>query len=628
MLGGSPVSADAVLAKLAGWAIDRAAETEGAPPAGVAVCHPANWGAFKTDLLRQALRLVELDAVLVSEPEAAAIHYAMRERIEPGAVVAVYDLGGGTFDAAVLRRTDGGWDLLGRPQGIERLGGVDFDEVVLHHVTKADEVARAIAALDPDAATTPRALEQLRRDCVAAKEALGSESSVSIPVLLPEAYTEVRLTRAEFEAMIRPSLLETVGALQLAVRSAGVTAEDLDSVLLVGGSSRIPLVAEVVGAELRRPVSIDAHPKHSVALGAAVVAAQTAGAMTSPLAPPPSPATAMAPPVSPLPVPPVAMAETIMATPPQPPVSPAKPSRSEPTPPTPSDSSAPPDAPVAMAETTVATPPAPTQLPDPVPTEATPEAAFGSGDVADGGGDADDRTVVTWPRRRVGLIAAIAALVVVALVGVLLAFRERGDPPSARPPDTTEHKPSGRATVEVPLAVGLQKADAEQILEDAGLKVTSTDAPTTNSAADGRVMRQTPGEGTKVAPGSTVALTVARLETTTTSGHRPPDDGTTPDRPVAPTPTPTADPPPPVTLPAVPDVLGLAQADAAAVIKAAGFTVGTVWPDWFCAPDEHVTSSVVTDQDPTPGTRAAANSPVDLSTTVECTPETTESTNP
>ena len=80
-------------------------------------------------------------------------------------------------------------------------------------------------------------------------------------MLLPTIQTEVRVTRAELEAMIRPPLSETVTALERAVRSAGLTPEGIDHVLLVGGSSRIPLVAELVSAGLGRPVAVDAHPK-------------------------------------------------------------------------------------------------------------------------------------------------------------------------------------------------------------------------------------------------------------------------------------------------------------------------------------------------------------------------------
>ena len=276
IVGGTPYSADSLTAKLLRSVVSTVRERTGEDPAGIAVAHPASWGEYKKDLLRQAITLADLEGVAtITEPEAAAIHYASQSRVDPGTVVAVYDLGGGTFDAAVLRKAET-WEILGDPQGIERLGGVDFDEAVFQHVVHA--TGDAIVRLDLDDAAARAAVERLRRDCVAAKEALSSDTDVTIPVLLPNLQTEVRLTRAEFEQMVRPALADSITALNRALRSAGVTAEQVDTVLLVGGSSRIPLVAQLVGAELGRPVAVDAHPKHVIALGAAIVAAQRAQA--------------------------------------------------------------------------------------------------------------------------------------------------------------------------------------------------------------------------------------------------------------------------------------------------------------------------------------------------------------
>src|SRR3989440_1526376 len=147
VLGGVPLSAEVLFGRLLRWTADVVAEREGGPPDQVAVCHPANWGPYKLELLSQACRIAELSGVTtVSEPEAAAIHYAAQERTEPGALVAVYDLGGGTFDAAVLRKTHDGFEVLGAPEGIERLGGIDFDEAIVAHVRSAIE--DALAGLD------------------------------------------------------------------------------------------------------------------------------------------------------------------------------------------------------------------------------------------------------------------------------------------------------------------------------------------------------------------------------------------------------------------------------------------------------------------------------------------------
>ena len=272
MLGGVPYSAEALMARLLRAVVDEVARREGGPPKAITVSHPANWGPYKTDLLLQAVRIAGLEEPVsfTTEPEAAAVFYSQQQRIEPGSIVAVYDLGGGTFDAAVLRKKPVGFEILGKPEGIERLGGIDFDAAVFNHVAKA--LGAKLDELDEDDPATIAAVARLREEVVESKEALSSDTDVSIPVLLPNISTEIRLTRAELEAMVRPALSDSIEALKRALRSANVTPDQLHSVLLVGGSSRMPLVAQLVGAELGRPVAVDAHPKHAVALGAAWLA--------------------------------------------------------------------------------------------------------------------------------------------------------------------------------------------------------------------------------------------------------------------------------------------------------------------------------------------------------------------
>src|SRR5262245_30973716 len=271
MLGGTPYSAEALMAQLLRAVVSEVESREGGRPTAVCVSHPANWGPFKIDLLRQAVRMADLPSVtFVTEPEAAAVNYAQEARLGVGAVVAVYDLGGGTFDAAVLRRTAAGFAILGQPEGIERLGGIDFDAAVFNHVRTT--LASKLDDLDADDPAVISAVARLREECVQAKEALSADTDTSIPVLLPTVTTEVRLTRGELESMIRPALHGSIEALQRAVRSADLKPEQLHAVLLVGGSSRMPLVGQLVTAELGRPVAVDTHPKHAVALGAARLA--------------------------------------------------------------------------------------------------------------------------------------------------------------------------------------------------------------------------------------------------------------------------------------------------------------------------------------------------------------------
>ena len=170
------------------------------------------------------------------------------------------------------KRVDESFELLGAPQGIERLGGVDFDEAVFGHLRAGVNMP----PLDPSDPDVLAAVARVRRECTEAKEALSSDTEVTIPVLLPQLQARVRMVRSEFESMVRDAVEDTVDALRRAVESAGLSEKDVDSVLLVGGSSRIPLVAQLVSAEFGRPIAVDADPKASIALGAARVAAAIA----------------------------------------------------------------------------------------------------------------------------------------------------------------------------------------------------------------------------------------------------------------------------------------------------------------------------------------------------------------
>jgi actin-like ATPase involved in cell morphogenesis len=268
VLGGTPYGVESLMAHLLRAIVQQVSSRQGGPPERIVVTHPANYGPYKKDLLNEMVRLADVGAVdFLTEPEAAAINYAEQDRLEPGEIVAVYDFGGGTFDAAVLRKTADGFELLGTPEGMERLGGIDFDQAIFAHVNES--LGGLVQEVDVSDQTARAALARLRVDTRSAKEALSSDTDTAIPVYLPNVQSEVRLTREEFESMIRPRVKETVEALKRALRSASVTPEQVAKILLVGGSSRIPLVAELVRQETRRPVAVDADPKFAIALGAA-----------------------------------------------------------------------------------------------------------------------------------------------------------------------------------------------------------------------------------------------------------------------------------------------------------------------------------------------------------------------
>ncbi|MEJ1178534.1 MULTISPECIES: Hsp70 family protein [unclassified Pseudarthrobacter] len=271
-VGALSLPAEEVFATMAGWVVDRAAEREGEPPSQIILSHPAAWGGHRTAIIQEALSARGLHGVtLITEPEAAALHYASQVRVEDGSTIAVYDLGGGTFDTALLRKADADrFEFLGRPEGIEGLGGADFDAAVLRHV--AAHTGEALAALDPADPASLASLARLRRECVEAKEALSADSAASISVFLPGIHQQVRLVRSELEAMIEEPIRQTVDALERSLDELGLEADDLTAVLLIGGSSRIPLVAQLISEQLDRPIAVDADPKSSICLGAAVAA--------------------------------------------------------------------------------------------------------------------------------------------------------------------------------------------------------------------------------------------------------------------------------------------------------------------------------------------------------------------
>ena len=277
---GSAFSADGLAAETILWAVEQVVEIECATPRRIAISHPAGWGIYRRKLFVDALAEVGLDdVVLLTEPAAAALAHEAAGALRPGATVAVYDLGGGTFDTAVLRGEPdeaggiGGVTVLGQAQGLENIGGIDFDEALFWHVCA--ELGGTVAGLDRDDPAVLRAVATLRRACVAAKERLSVDTEAVVEVDLPGLRTRVRVSRTEFEEMIEPALHQTVDVLGEVLDAAGIGTDELDGVLLIGGSSRIPLVARVIGREFGCPVTVDADPTSIVARGAALGADTT-----------------------------------------------------------------------------------------------------------------------------------------------------------------------------------------------------------------------------------------------------------------------------------------------------------------------------------------------------------------
>ncbi len=254
-----------VYALMVAWVVDLVSEREARLPNAIAVTVPVAWGQYRTQLVEEALARHGWSSVtLVTEPEAAARHYESTSPLPAARALAVYDLGGGTFDAIVLRTDAAGTvQSAGSQVGLDDIGGSDFDDAVLRHTLTAAGVAPESLGADER-----MALAALRRECVDAKESLSFDSEVVIPVLLGSGHGTVRLTRDEFESMIDQRITRTTDALAEALESAGVDTDEVESILLTGGSSRIPHIAQVLSERFDRPIAIDADPKAIIALGA------------------------------------------------------------------------------------------------------------------------------------------------------------------------------------------------------------------------------------------------------------------------------------------------------------------------------------------------------------------------
>ncbi|MFI9382194.1 Hsp70 family protein [Kutzneria sp. NPDC052558] len=247
--------------------VEQVAAHHGDRPARVTVTHPPTWGPYRIDLLRDALSRVGLgDSVLVPEPVAAAVAAAARHRIDGPAPIAVYDLGGTSVTATLLRPVQGGFEIIGRSETARHPAGADFDDELVALVTAGNPNAGA-GRPDPGAAWDD--LLKLRQECVQAKHALSAAAEV---VVSP---SQVRVTRGEFEELIRPLLHQGVDVLLRALSGAGLTPDRLGAVVLVGGSARMPLVRQVLMERLRRPVLVDGAPEATVAAGAALLASRS-----------------------------------------------------------------------------------------------------------------------------------------------------------------------------------------------------------------------------------------------------------------------------------------------------------------------------------------------------------------
>jgi len=232
---------------------------------GAVITVPAYFDDAQRQATKDAAQLAGLNVLrLINEPTAAAIAYGLDQSSE--GVYAVYDLGGGTFDISILRLTRGVFEVLATG-GDSALGGDDYDRALVEFVqsTTSCEVA------------TPSDKAQIMVVARACKEALSQHDSVQFEVTLSSGAVACTVTRAQFEETCKPLTQRTLNAVRKALRDAGLQKQDIQGVVMVGGSTRMPhiqtAVADLLGCE---PLT-NLNPDEVVALGAAIQANQLAG---------------------------------------------------------------------------------------------------------------------------------------------------------------------------------------------------------------------------------------------------------------------------------------------------------------------------------------------------------------
>lgn len=274
LVGDSPLSVvDAVAAVLRAVAEEASRQQGGGNPDRVVMTHPARWGSERLKALTAAAHGAGLPTPeFLAEPVAAAVHYLATgdDAVPVGDRVAVYDLGGGTFDTAVLeRRSDGGFQIIAIG-GNEYQGGEDFDEILYRHFGSliAEDAPEAWEQLrHSEERPWRKANAEFRRDVRLLKEDLSTTNSRSVYVRYP-VDRELRLTRTQLETLLEPGLTETLDELAATIERSGTRVEDLSAIYLVGGSSRIRILPQLVRQRFGRVDTRD-DPKAVVALGAA-----------------------------------------------------------------------------------------------------------------------------------------------------------------------------------------------------------------------------------------------------------------------------------------------------------------------------------------------------------------------
>lgn len=237
------------------------------PVSKAVITVPAYFNDAQRQATRDAGKLAGLDVLrIVNEPTAASLAYGLGIRPDESKTIAVYDLGGGTFDISILRIEGGVFDVLST-NGDTYLGGDDFDSAIMKRWVEQ------LGLTSQELSNHRGLVQELRLAAEQAKRSLSCENSFRSQV----AGETLAIHRSDFESSIRPLIEKTIESCRQSLKDAGLTVKDIDEVVMVGGSTRVPLVKQMVSAFFEKPVHDAINPDEVVALGAAVQADILAG---------------------------------------------------------------------------------------------------------------------------------------------------------------------------------------------------------------------------------------------------------------------------------------------------------------------------------------------------------------
>lgn len=228
---------------------------------------PAYFNDAQRQATRDAGKLAGLDVLrIINEPTAASLAYGLGTDPQQQKTIAVYDLGGGTFDISLLRISNGIFEVLST-NGDTYLGGDDFDRAIVDHWMQ--EQPTWLPSIQEKTALSA----SLRLAAEEVKRKLSDESSASVDI----GGHPVSLSREQFNQLVAPLVARSLQCCQKALQDAGLSSKDIDEVVMVGGSTRVPLVKQQVASFFEKPLNDTLHPDEVVALGAAVQADILAG---------------------------------------------------------------------------------------------------------------------------------------------------------------------------------------------------------------------------------------------------------------------------------------------------------------------------------------------------------------